>query len=158
MPVLEHDEDFFANPKQLFEDWLNTIDHQAYDIPPAIEVADNSVARASIQPSEIAFEGTLRINGYVAGVISSTNGCLVVDDAGEVDADIFVNVATIHGCVRGDIRATEKVELSSAAKVIGDIETTALSIEPGAVFEGRCLFLQSSETAETNECCLAATI
>lgn len=96
------------------------------------------------EPREITFEGTLRINGYVAGIIRSSNGNLIVDAGGEVDANISVHHATIYGCVRGDIHAKEKVELGGSARVIGDIETVTLSIEPGAVFEGRCIFVQSA--------------
>ena len=106
---------------------------------------------AAPPPREIAFEGTLRINGYVAGVVRSHEGDLIVDATGEVDADIFVNYAKIYGCVRGDIRATEKVELGGSARVVGDIETLALSIQPGAVFEGRCIFTQPAAPGETDD-------
>jgi len=110
---------------------------------------NNSFVAAPPQSREIAFEGTLRINGYVAGVIRSDEGSLIVDAAGEVDADISVHHATIYGCVRGDIHAKEKVELGGSARVIGDIETVALSIEPGAVFEGRCIFLPAPSPADS---------
>ena len=59
--------------------------------------------------------------------------------------------ATINGLVRGSIRATESVELTSSARVIGNIETTALSIQPGAIFEGQCRFLPRSHEANAEE-------
>ncbi|HKO36225.1 MAG TPA: polymer-forming cytoskeletal protein [Pyrinomonadaceae bacterium] len=128
------------------EDWLNVsgtsrneTDHPAND---------PSDVAAPPQPREIAFEGVLRINGYAAGVICSTQGSLIVDADGELDADISVHDATIYGCVRGDIHAKRKVELRGSARVVGDIETVALSIEPGAVFEGRCIFVQASAAAD----------
>ena len=125
------------DPEDVLSDWY-IADTARDETDPA---AAQSIAAAPA-PREIAFEGTLRINGYVAGVVRSNQGSLIVDAAGEVDADIFVNFAKIYGCVRGDIRAKEKVELGGSARVIGDIETVALSIEPGAVFEGRCIFTQ----------------
>ena len=102
------------------------------------------------QPREISFEGTLRINGYAAGIIRSKEGRLIIAEAGEVDADISVHDATIYGCVRGDIHAKRKVELFGSARVIGDIEAVALSMEPGAVFEGRCIFVQASHGADSS--------
>lgn len=101
-------------------------------------------------PREIAFEGTLRINGYAAGIIRSSEGRLIVDAAGEVDANISVHDAMINGCVRGDIQAKRKVELGGSARVVGDIETVTLLIAPGAVFEGRCIFVPASPAADSS--------
>ena len=134
------------NPDESLEEWLNVSDTSRNDTDhPATDPYD---VAAPPQPREIAFEGVLRINGYAAGVIRSTQGSLIVDADGELDADIWVNDATIYGCVRGDIQAKRKVELRGSARVVGDIETVALSIEPGAVFEGRCIFVQASGAAD----------
>ena len=139
--------DLAHTPDEGFEDWLNVSDtpQNETDHPAPIQ----SDVAPPAQPREIAFEGALRINGYVAGVIRSNEGSLIVEAAGEVDADIWVHDATIYGCVRGDIRAKQKVELGGSARVVGDIETVALSIEPGAVFEGRCIFVQASEATDS---------
>ena len=145
-------EDSLADPArgldESLEDWLNVSDtsRDETDHP----ATDLSAVAAPPEPREIAFEGILRINGYAAGVIRSNQGSLIVEADGEVDADISVHDATIYGCVRGDIRATRKVELGESARVVGDIETVALSIEPGAVFEGRCIFVQASAAADSS--------
>lgn len=129
-----------------FADWRSVSDtSQTKTDHPA--PTQSEVARPA-QPREISFEGTLRINGYAAGVIRSATGTLIVEAAGEVDADISVHDATIYGCVRGDIRTKQKVELGASARVVGDIETVALSIEPGAVFEGRCVFLPGDDPTD----------
>ncbi|HEX6190477.1 MAG TPA: polymer-forming cytoskeletal protein [Pyrinomonadaceae bacterium] len=128
-----------------FKEWL-TVSHTLKNGTdhPATNQSDVAL------PREIAFEGTLRINGYAAGLIRSTEGSLIVEPAGELDADISVHDATIYGCVRGDIQAKLKVELRGSARVVGDIETVALSIEPGAVFEGRCIFVQASAADDSS--------
>jgi hypothetical protein len=138
--------DLAHTPDDGFEDWLkvSATSQNETDHPDPIQ-ADVALPA---QPREIAFEGALRINGYAAGVIRSHEGSLIVEAAGEVDADIWVRDATIYGCVRGDIRAKQKVELGGSARVVGDIETVALSIESGAVFEGRCIFVQASQAAD----------
>ena len=143
------------DPSERLEDWLNASDTSRNDTDQL--AADPADVAAPPQPREIAFEGVLRINGYAAGVIRSTEGSLIVDPDGELDADISVNDATIYGCVRGDIQAKRKVELRGSARVVGDIETVDLSIEPGAVFEGRCIFVQASQAANDAESGLAAT-
>ena len=94
--------------------------------------------------AQINFEGTLRVDGYMAGVICSDAGTLILDQNGEIDGDIVVPVAIIRGRLRGDIRASERVTLEPAARVIGDIETLELLVHPGAEFEGRCQFPESA--------------
>jgi len=134
------------DPDESLEDWPNVSDaSQSETDHPAQNQSD--VARP-LQPREITFEGALRINGYAAGVIRSNQGSLIVEAGGEIDANISVQDATIYGCVRGDIHAKLKVELRGSARVVGDIETVALSIEPGAVFEGRCIFVPASTAAD----------
>ena len=136
------------HPDESLEDWLNVGDTSRNETDhPA---PDPSRVAAPPQRREIAFEGVLRINGYAAGVVRSTEGSLIVDADGELDADISVHDATIYGCVRGDIHARRKVELRGSARVVGDIETVALSIEPGAVFEGRCIFVQASAAPDSS--------
>lgn len=116
-----------------FEDWLGDLH-----------------ASPVYTPREINFEGTLRVDGYMAGVVRSAQGTLIVSEAGEIDGDVFVDVAMIQGCVRGDMRAATKVEIGSAGRVIGDIETLELMIQPGATFEGRCALLpRPKESADT---------
>lgn len=136
------------DPDESLEDWLNVSDASQNETDRTD--MDPSAIAAPPPPREITFEGILRINGYAAGVIRSNEGSLIVDADGEVDADISVHDATIYGCVRGDIHARRKVELSASARVVGDIETVALSIEPGAVFEGRCIFVQPSAAADSS--------
>src|SRR5205814_1603269 len=103
-------------------------------------------SQTSEKPSsldEFRFEGTLRIDCFVAGRIRSATGTLIIAETGKAEADISVAVAIIEGQVSGKIHALERVELGNHASVIGNIEAGIISIQPGAVFEGRCVFLSN---------------
>jgi len=142
--------DLLFNTSPYFDAWLKSI-------KPIRTLEENSGPDRETRPSkeplpepppvpgEFSFEGTLQVDGYVTGLVRSYTGTLVVTEAGEVNTDLFVPVAIIDGLVRGDIKATVGVEMRSSAKVIGNIETPSLRIEPGAVFEGHCHFVQSSQ-------------
>jgi hypothetical protein len=117
-------------PAFVFDAWLDSLSSSSNPV--------DSPASAS----PLKLEGTLRIDCQVtAGLVNSPTGTLIVGKTGEVQADILVAAAIVDGLVRGDIRASERVELGSTARVIGDIETPALAIQPGAVFDGQCHFL-----------------
>jgi len=97
---------------------------------------------------EASFKGMLRVDGHLSGQVKSEGGTLIVGNNGQVDADIEVAVATIHGTVNGDINASQRLELGRAAKVNGNIQTPSLVIEQGAVFEGSCKMVQQKAAAE----------
>ena len=91
---------------------------------------------------EITFKDMLRINGHVAGKVRSHKGTLIIDSAAKVEAEIDVAVCVISGLVIGDVVGHERVEVGSGAVVKGNISTPALSIKPGAVFQGDCRMLK----------------
>ena len=115
------------------------------NLKPALEPDKNIVPAGKDAPpvGELRFEGTLRVDCYVTGRLRSLTGTLFVSETAEIESDIFVATAIIDGVMHGDIHATERVELQSHAKVFGYIESPALAIQPGAVFEGQCHFLPS---------------
>jgi cytoskeletal protein CcmA (bactofilin family) len=106
------------------------------------------VGNGTTLTGEANFKGMLRVDGHLSGQVKSEGGTLIVGNNGQVDADIDVAVATIHGSVNGDIIASQRLELGRAAKVNGNIQTPSLVIEQGAVFEGSCRMIQQKAAAE----------
>ena len=90
------------------------------------------VGNGTALTGEAIFKGMLRVDGHLSGQVKSEGGTLIVGNNGQVDADIEVAVATIHGTVNGDITASQRLELGRAAKVNGNIQTPSLVIEQGA--------------------------
>lgn len=117
--------EFLPQTPRYFEVWLNSL-------KPSPGLTDGIAA------TEFRFEGTLHIDCNASGVLRSQTGTLVVTETAKVHGDIFVATAIIDGEFRGNIRATERVELNSHARVTGNIETQSLSTQAGAVFDGRC--------------------
>lgn len=86
---------------------------------------------------KLSFEGQVRIDGKFSGQIS-TKDTLVVGEGARVSAEIIAGNVIVNGTVEGNIKASVLVELHPPAKVKGSIETPALSIDKGVVFEGTC--------------------
>lgn len=97
---------------------------------------------------EATFKAMLRIDGHYSGRITSASGSLLVGSGGQVDANVEVAVATIHGVVNGDIIAGQRIELGRAGRLNGNIQTPSLVIEQGGVFEGSCKMIQQKAAAE----------
>lgn len=86
---------------------------------------------------EMEFEDTMRIDGKFNGKIMSKNE-LIVGESAHIEGDILVGRIAISGTVMGKIIATQRVEIHRTGKVFSDIETPALVIEEGAIFQGNC--------------------
>lgn len=86
---------------------------------------------------KLSFDGIVHLDGHFQGEIIS-RGTLVIGSESIVEAEIHSNSLKISGEVRGDITATEKIELFPPAKVYGNIKTPSLIIEEGVIFEGIC--------------------
>ena len=103
-------------------------------------------ADASIDGT-IEFKGTIRVDGQVKGKIVSSGGTVVVGEKAAVDAELHVNVAVVMGEVKGKIEAKERIEVYPPGRVVGDIQSPVISIEPGGVFNGSCVMKASAESA-----------
>src|ERR671932_484748 len=98
----------------------------------------------------------LRVDGALSGRVSSQDGTLIISTNGRVDANVEVAVAQIFGTVNGDIVASKRIEMGRVAKVTGNIQTPALVIENGAIFEGSCRMVQLKEAAEKRDTAVRA--
>lgn len=101
-------------------------------------VVSGFVGASTTVSGDAEFKGMLRIDGHFTGRVRSEKGSLIVSAGGVVEANIEVASAKINGTVRGDIVATGRIEFGRSARVHGNIQTPALVIEEGAVFEGSC--------------------
>ena len=97
----------------------------------------------TILSPDIDFSGTLQfekpflIRGKVSGEISA-RGLLVVDEEAVVNANINASKVIIRGQVKGDVTASDKVEISVTGKLVGNVTAPEIFMETGCVFNGRC--------------------
>ena len=94
--------------------------------------------RGSSFKGELEFEDTMRIDGKFNGRIRSKNE-LIVGESAHIEGEIHVGRIAISGTVLGKITADQRVEIHRNGKVYSDIDTPALIIEEGAIFQGNCV-------------------
>src|SRR5579885_1426095 len=85
----------------------------------------------------VNFDGTVRIDGRLEGEIH-TKGTLIVGEHAVIKGIVTVGTLITGGKIRGNVTATQKVQLLKPALLVGDISTPAISIEDGAHFHGAC--------------------
>ncbi len=92
----------------------------------------------------LSFEGTVRIDGLFEGeVITEDN--LIIGETATVKAEIKVGAVIVQGYMEGNINASNKIQIASKGKLIGNITTPVLHIEEGAILEGNVSMLKKDE-------------
>lgn len=106
------------------------------------------VGAGTVLTGETNFQNMLRVDGHLTGKVASSEGTLIIGSTGQVDADIHVASAIVNGTVNGDITASEKLELGRTAKLVGNVSAPRLVIADGALLEGSCSMVKSSENRD----------
>ena len=78
----------------------------------------------------------LYVDGDVEGTIESQDNKVTIGPNGRVQAGIRAREVVILGQVQGNVEASDKVDIRKDAKLVGDIKTSRISIEDGALFKG----------------------
>jgi cytoskeletal protein CcmA (bactofilin family) len=95
---------------------------------------------------DLHFKGTFRVDGRFKGKIDS-GSILIIGDSGKVEADVKIGHIIINGEIKGNITASEKVEVNSSGKVYGTIISPKLVVEEGAYLEANCHTTEKSSQA-----------
>jgi cytoskeletal protein CcmA (bactofilin family) len=85
---------------------------------------------------KLHFEGTARIDGNIDGEIDGKE--IMISESAVVTAQIRAEMIVVCGQVKGEITATQRIEIRRTAKIIGNIRAPKLIVQDGATFEGQC--------------------
>lgn len=86
---------------------------------------------------DIITDSNLRIDGEIVGNVFSRSK-VVIGELGVIFGNISCLEADIEGKVNGSLEIEELLVLREKSKIVGDILTSKLHIEEGAVFLGSC--------------------
>jgi cytoskeletal protein CcmA (bactofilin family) len=98
---------------------------------------------------DIEFAGGFHIDGYVKGNVIATGeegALLSISERGYVEGTVVAAQVLLNGTVRGDVRASERVELGPKAKVTGNVQYRLIEMAIGAEVNGQ-LIHESDESA-----------
>jgi len=101
----------------------------------------NSAEQATIGKSlvikgEVSGSESLYIDGRVEGSINLAGNRVTVGRNGVVAANINAREIVVLGKVRGNLVASDRVDIRSEGSLTGDVVAQRISIEDGAFFKG----------------------
>lgn len=103
-------------------------------------VVDTLVGANTKLNGDLNFEGGCHIDGTVEGNVSAdadSNSALSISEEGHIEGGVTVPYVVLHGIVRGDVYATQRVELGPTARVIGNVYYNLIEMAIGAEINGK---------------------
>src|SRR5665811_680045 len=109
--------------------------------PPRPVAAATSADQATIGKSlvikgEVTGSESLYIDGRVEGSINLAGNRVTIGRNGVVAANINAREIVVLGKVRGNLTASDRVDIRSDGSLTGDVVAARISIEDGAFFKG----------------------
>jgi len=97
----------------------------------------NLISNGTDITGDIKSNGDIRIDGSLTGNLN-TKGKVVIGPTGKVCGEVICKNSEVSGIIEGKITVGQLLNLKASSKILGDIATSKLSIEPGARFSGNC--------------------
>jgi len=85
---------------------------------------------------QLTFEKGMRLQGKFEGKIT-TPGRLHIAKEAKMHAEVEAGAIIVEGDVHGNLTASDRIELKQTAHYEGDLRTTKLVVDEGAVFSGQ---------------------
>ncbi len=102
--------------------------------PLALDVVN--IGKSVLIKGEVTGSEELTINAQVEGKIELRQHALTIGPNGKINAPVFAKFVTVLGEVRGNITASEKVNICENGSVDGDLVAPKVTIAEGAHFRG----------------------
>ncbi|HLP71300.1 MAG TPA: polymer-forming cytoskeletal protein [Bacteroidales bacterium] len=114
------------------------------DNPAAI----NLISSGTEITGDINSSGDIRIDGTVTGTLN-IKGKVVIGPTGKIKGEVICKNSEISGVIEGRISVSQLLNLKASSRILGDISTSKLSIEPGAKFSGNCKMSENESNGES---------
>ncbi len=95
-----------------------------------------SIGKSLVIKGEVSGSESLYIDGKIEGTINLAGNRVTVGRNGQVSANITAREIVVLGKVRGNMVASDRVDIRSEGSLTGDVAAQRISIEDGAFFKG----------------------
>ena len=105
--------------------------------PAASSNADQAtIGKGLYVKGEITGSESLYIDGKIEGSINLPGNRVTVGRNGQVTANVTAREVVILGKIRGNVNASDRVDIRAEGSLAGDVAAARISIEDGAYFKG----------------------
>ncbi len=116
---------------------MSTSEPAAVPRPVTTTTSDQAtIGKSLVIKGEVTGSESLYIDGRVEGSINLSGNRVTIGRNGVVAANINAREIVVLGKVRGNLTASDRVDIRSDGSLTGDVVAARISIEDGAFFKG----------------------
>ena len=108
------------------------------------------IGKGTAIEGNVRFSGGLHVDGKIKGNVVSESeddkATLTLSEDGTIEGNVRVANVMLDGTVRGDVVATNRVELAPRARITGTVTYALLEMEMGAEVNGKLIHSEESQT------------
>lgn len=112
--------------------WGNAKKHKSAKI-------DTIIGQNTTMEGDVHFSGGLHVDGRIKGNViaeSGGNSVLTLSESGSIEGEVRVPDVILNGTVKGDVHASERIELAAHARVTGNVYYHLIEMAMGAEVNG----------------------
>src|SRR5262245_58603797 len=117
---------------------------------PVVNQEQATIGKSLVIKGEVTGSESLYIDGKVEGSINLPGNRVTVGRNGQVTANINAREIVVLGKVRGNLNASDRVDIRSDGSLTGDVVAARISIEDGAFFKGGIDIRKAGQPAKAN--------
>jgi cytoskeletal protein CcmA (bactofilin family) len=109
------------------------------------------IGDGTVIEGDVIFAGGLHIDGKVVGNVSATSeemATLTLSKMGAIHGNVNVPIVVIDGEVKGDVAASDRVQLLENSRITGNVAYNLIEMSVGAEVNGQ-LLKSVGETAKS---------
>ncbi|MAI78663.1 MAG: hypothetical protein CL917_06975 [Deltaproteobacteria bacterium] len=108
------------------------------------------IGKSIVIKGELTGSEDVEIDGTVEGDIRFPNNVLTIGPNGKVSGTIQAQTVQILGTVKGNVEASERVQIDASGTVEGDLRAPRLLVEEGAVVNGSIEMTDQGSTGSSS--------
>ncbi len=95
-----------------------------------------TIGKSLVIKGEVTGSESLYIDGRVEGTINLPGNRVTIGRNGQVTANVNAKEVVVLGKVKGNLTASDRVDIRNEGSLSGDVQCQRISIEDGAYFKG----------------------
>jgi cytoskeletal protein CcmA (bactofilin family) len=110
-----------------------------------------TIGKSLVIKGEVTGSESLYIDGRVEGSITLAGNRVTVGRNGVVNANVSAREIVVLGKVRGNLTASDRVDIRTEGSLTGDVVAQRISIEDGAFFKGGIDIRKPGQNADSGK-------
>jgi len=108
-----------------------------------------TIGRTVVIKGEVTGSESLYVDGRIEGTLSFKDHRVTIGRNGSVQANISAREVVIMGKVTGNVECSDRVDIRSEGSLTGDVVSSRISVEDGAMLRGSVQLTPGAEKKES---------